>query len=254
MILKDINILILAGGLGTRLQAVVPETPKVIAEVCGRPFIFFLFDFLKEQGSTQVSLLVAHRSEQIKQVCGGQYQGLSINYFEEESPMGTGGAVIKAAQSLASSSHSQEILVLNGDSLCVCELNEFVSWSRQRKAAGSIVLHEVKTCERYGKVELSPSGLISSFDEKNHKGPGLISAGVYYFQLPALRQFMSQLNTTPKPTISLEKEIFPELLKNQQLHGYPGRISYFIDMGTPESYKQAQEELHQFANNLPIRS
>ena len=106
------DVLILAGGLGTRLRSVVPELPKAMAPIGGRPFLAHLLEQLKEQGVQHMGLAVGYQSQVIKDYFqDGTELGVHLTYSEEKHPLGTGGGMKKASELLP-----EEFLVLNGDS------------------------------------------------------------------------------------------------------------------------------------------
>src|SRR5262245_49600157 len=87
----DLTVAILAGGLGTRLQAVVSDRPKVLAEVAGRPFLAWWLDALNAQGFREVILCTGFRAKQVSDTFGFSYGNLRLHYSVEAEPLGTGG-------------------------------------------------------------------------------------------------------------------------------------------------------------------
>ncbi len=90
--------IILAGGLGTRLKETIPEGPKSMAPVSGRPFLEYQLDYLDRWGIRRVILSVGYQKEKIISHFGNEYKSLEIEYAIEEEPLGTGGAIINALQ------------------------------------------------------------------------------------------------------------------------------------------------------------
>ena len=91
--LEGVSFAILAGGLGTRLRSSVPDRPKVLAPVAGKPFLAHLLDQLARAGARQVTLLVGYAAEMVQAAFGDYYAGLALQYSREPEPLGTGGAV-----------------------------------------------------------------------------------------------------------------------------------------------------------------
>lgn len=224
-----VQAVVLAGGKGTRLRACVPERPKPMALVAGRPFLEWLLCWLRHWGIREVLLCVGYRAETIRShFGGGSAWGLRIGYSEEQTPLGTGGALRLALPRLV----SDPVLVLNGDSYCEAPLDRFLAFHRQRDAGGSLLLVPGVEPRRYGSVAIDDEGRVVRFCEK---AAGTVdpwvSAGLYLLA-PGL------LATIPAGRyVSLEREMFPWWLS--RLAGFAGEWP-FLDIGTPESYRQAQ--------------
>jgi D-glycero-alpha-D-manno-heptose 1-phosphate guanylyltransferase len=227
---QDFEAVILAGGLGTRIRRVVPDRPKVIAEINGRPFLTFLLDQLLAAEIASVTLCVGYKSEQVNAVIGRQYHSLNVSYSEEKVPLGTGGALRLAAESLA----TEWILVMNGDSFIECDLSEYVRWHFANERSASLVMTKVPDVCRYGSLELDPNQRIIAFREKGQKQMAqvCINAGIYLIPRSVI------LKQRAGVSFSLEHELIPELLISG-LYGYDyaGR---FVDIGTEKSFEEAQ--------------
>ena len=219
----------LVGGRGTRLRAAVSDRPKPLALVRGRPFLDRLLDQLQSAGVQEVFLLTGHRAHQVEEHYGPRYRELTLHHRPESAPLGTGGAV---RQSLAVMT-GDPLLILNGDSYCAVDLKAFSRWHHDRGAAGSLVLTRVDDTSRYGRVECDPAGAVTAFVEKGQgSGPGWINAGIYLLARRTLQ------DVPPDRSVSLEREVFPVWI-GRGLLGYPGG-GRFLDIGTPESYRQAE--------------
>jgi NDP-sugar pyrophosphorylase family protein len=221
--LSEATALILAGGLGTRLSAVVSDRAKPMAEVSGRPFILFLLDFLAGAGVKHAVLCTGHRGEGVRRTLGSSHQGMALEYSQEDQPLGTGGALRLALPLL----RSDAALVLNGDSFFGLDLETF--WTEASLRPGAVLaVTRVQDTSRYGRVELDSDGRVLAFREKE-SGTGLVNAGVY--RIPAA--FLAPC----QGSFSLEREAFPAWigrLWGQVLEGP------FLDIGTPESYGRAE--------------
>ena len=228
------DAIILAGGLGTRLKGAVPDLPKPLARVNGRPFLDILLRQLgRAQEVKRVILAVGYRSEQII----GHYANcgrfpFEILFSREDEPLGTGGALIRA-RGLA---RTGEILVLNGDSYVEIDIEGLIGFHRESGGPFTIVLKEAPDCGRYGRVGVDAEGRVVSFGEKDGTapGPGLINAGVYVFD-------RALFEDEAERRLSLEAGLLPEYAR-QGGYGYIAR-GRFIDIGIPESYREAQRYL-----------
>lgn len=234
----DVDVAILAGGLGTRLRPVIADRPKPLAAVAGTPFLAYLLRWLEQNGFRRVVLCVGHGGTQVAGQFGMQYGSLTLSYAWEPELRGTGGALVNALPQIT----SPLLLALNGDSFCAADLPAFLAWHQQHTAAtASLLLTCVDDTRRYGRVDVeidakmasgATGGAITGFHEKGEKtGPGAINAGVYLFA-------RTLLTTLPADRpLSLEREVFPALI-GHGLHGWHGG-GRFIDIGTPESYATA---------------
>jgi D-glycero-alpha-D-manno-heptose 1-phosphate guanylyltransferase len=224
--------LILAGGLGTRLRGAVADRPKVLAPVAGRPFLFHLLDELAAAGVREVVLCTSYMAASVEAAVGGSYGCMAVHYSVEEEPLGTGGALRQALDLTA----SETLLVANGDSLFRTDLGRFWGWHVARELQGSILLAQVGDGGRFGRVEVDAHGRIGRFTEKDGvAAPGWINAGIYLLH----RSWIAEI-PAGRP-VSLEQEFFPRWLS----HGLHGLMAEgrFMDIGTPESYRQAEMAL-----------
>ena len=222
--------LILAGGAGTRLRAVLAQLNKPMAPVAGRPFLEYLFLQLTKHKVEEVILCVGYKADLIQSYFGtGDRWGIQVSYSYETDFRGTAGA-LKLAENLI---HEESFFVMNGDSLFDIELHTLMHYHRDMKALATLALAYVDDSQRYGAVGLNEAGRIVSFIEK-HRGniEGLINGGVYVFSRRML-DFIPQ-----GQPVSLENDILPELL-GQDLYGLPSK-GYFIDIGVPTDYLRLQ--------------
>ena len=227
--LNEVTAAILIGGLGTRLRSVVPDRPKVLAEIRGRPFLAFLLEQLTATGIKRVVLCSGYRGKQVQAVFGNSYGATEILYSQEASPLGTGGAIRLAINLIG----SDPVLVMNGDSFMDVDLAAYLRWFLQKDLEASMVLAYVPDTSRFGRVTTDEQERILGFGEKGaHHGPGWINAGIYLLKQNFLRAIPSGR------LVSIEKEIFPAWVSHG-LYGYKteGR---FIDIGTPDSYAMAE--------------
>ena len=238
----DVTAVILAGGLGTRLRAAVPDVPKVLAPVNGRPFLSYLLDRLLAAGVREAVLCTGFKANQVEATFGPRYHSLRLAYSVETQPLGTGGALRNALPLVK----SPVALVMNGDSFVDVNLVELVRWFGEGSADVGIVLKWMDDCTRYGRVAIGPDGAVSSFEEKRPgAGAGWINAGVYLLRLPPAPAL-------PEGTpMSLEHDWLPALAAAGALSGYTCEGA-FIDIGTPKSHAQAEGFFHE-ARQAPCR-
>lgn len=230
--------IILAGGFGTRLQEVVSDVPKPLAPICGYPFLDILFSQLKTcEGISKIILAVGYKAHLIVSHCEKHIPPLPHLYSFETSPLGTGGALRKAIEFASSS----DVLVMNGDSYLDFSWEAFLQTHEKSKADMTIACLKVKDVSRYGQICFDPAtGQIKEFVEKGKSaGEGWINGGVYLLKREL---FMEMPTGVP---FSLEVDGMP-LLSTKKTFTYPCS-GPFIDIGTKESYFDAQSVLKETA-------
>jgi D-glycero-alpha-D-manno-heptose 1-phosphate guanylyltransferase len=229
--------IILAGGFGTRLREVVSDVPKPMAPVNDKPFLDYLLKYLSHYGIERVILSVGHLSEKIINHYGNNFNGIEIVYSVEKEPLGTGGGIRLAMEKCK----EYDVLVLNGDSFFSIDLHSFYNKYSDSVADGALALRYTDNCARYGTIILGELDIIKSFNEKSgHKAPGVINAGVYI-----LSRDIYMEETHAGKNFSIEKDFFEKKLNKLTLYGFTYN-GYFIDIGIPEDYKQAQYDFKTF--------
>ncbi|MCA2018015.1 nucleotidyltransferase family protein [Vibrio tritonius] len=232
--------IILCGGMGTRLHAITKDqTAKPMVEVAGRPFLQYLLDYLIQQGISQVVLAVGHHKHIIMDYFGERYESLTIRYSIETNPLGTGGALKQAMQNPAVQ-QSELALVLNGDSFIGFDLQDMIKQLTQHNADLVMALREMDNTGRYGRVTVDRNSKLTAFEEKKGGQPGTINSGVYLMRTSLRERFPVQ------PSFSFETDFLEVQIRKAAFYGYLSG-SYFIDIGTPSDYKQAQTE---FVNKI----
>lgn len=223
------DALILAGGLGSRLRAVVPDCQKVVAPIDGEPFLTRILRNLQTAGVRRVILALGYLAGDVMAAIAPMTPaGMTLIPSIEETPLGTGGAIRHALALIG----TEEVLVANGDSVIDYPLADFIAFHRHHQARASMLLCEVPDVSRYGTVTLDGYGRISSFHEKqaNAHHPGIINAGVYLMTRTLIAGF-------PETPHSLETAVLPGLC-GDGLHGLSTNAP-FIDIGTPDDYGRA---------------
>jgi D-glycero-alpha-D-manno-heptose 1-phosphate guanylyltransferase len=227
--LQDVAAAVLAGGLGTRLRPAVADRPKVLAPVGGRPFLTRLLDQLAGASVPEVVLLTGHGAGQVRAALGGEYAGMRLTYSTEPAPLGTAGAVRRALPLL----RAPAVLLMNGDSYCELDLDAFGRSHRSWPGGVSLALAHVADASRFGGVHVAPDGRVVRFGEKESgRRPGWVNAGVYFFRRGLLDEIPAG-----RP-VSLEREVLPGWIAAGRVRGFRG--GRFIDIGTPESYGEAE--------------
>ena len=221
--------IILAGGFGTRLQSAVPDLPKPMAPVAGRPFLAWVLDRLIEAGFERAVLAVGYRHEVIRDHFGEDYRGMALHYSVESMPLGTGGAIRLAADHVT----ALPVFVLNGDTYLELDYRAMLNVHQQSRASLSVAICRVPDVSRYGAVELE-GDRIHDFLEKGRAGPGFINAGVYLLPSEILQQIPSG------EPFSFEQQLLAPQVKELRPLAFlaEGR---FIDIGIPADFDRAQQ-------------
>jgi len=229
---KDADVLVLCGGLGTRLADVISDSPKPMAKIGKHPFLDILIEYIAVFGFKRFILCAGYKAKVIQEYYERKKSRLEILISKEEKPLGTGGA-IKNAESLI---QSNPFLVVNGDSFCCADLYKFVDFHTSKKALLSIALVNSKDAKDYGSVEIDSLDRIVRFNEKGKTGQsGIINTGIYLFSREVLSLMPSD------ESFSLEYDFFPKNI-GREFYGYL-ETSFFIDIGTPERYEKAKQLL-----------
>ncbi|HEC32212.1 MAG TPA: nucleoside-diphosphate-sugar pyrophosphorylase [Deltaproteobacteria bacterium] len=223
------KVLILTGGLGTRLRKIVTNKPKPMALIANRPFLEYLILQLKRYGLTDIVLCIGYLGEQMKEYFDdGSRWDVHISYSWEKEHLGTGGA-IKLAEKLVK---EENFLAMNGDSFLDVNLKKLIDYHLKQRALATMALAEVENPLRYGAVEIDGKGEIKSFVEKGKSSNSkLINGGIYVFN----KEIFDYI---PIEKVSLETEVFPKLI-GKRFYGMPTK-GFFIDIGVPEDYKRLE--------------
>lgn len=223
---------VLAGGLGTRLKPRFGDLPKGLAPLQGQPFLVRQLQWLRQHGVGRAVILAGYGADQLQAALGdGQSLGISLEWSVESEPLGTGGA-LKLAQGFVDG----PTLVVNGDTLGECAPWELERDRWERGAIGAVALYEVENAQSRGRVEHA-NGRIVRFVEKDPdwRGPAWVNGGQYVFTPRMWRAI-------PDGRSSLEQDVLPGLAERGLLHGTTCR-GRFWDIGTPEDWQRAQEEI-----------
>lgn len=254
--------IILCGGEGTRLRSVIGEKQKTMTEVGSEPFLVNVIKHLKKYKITNVIFATGYKSNEVRDYFGDNYYfGVEINYVEEKSALGTGGAVRNCLDKMK----YDYALVLNGDTLFQADLKELERIFLESNADMTIACKEIDDKSRYGSIKISYSGertkgnkdigVIVAFDEKVSKEQSMalneteenkhlydlvINGGVYILK-------RSLIETIPEGTkVSLEKDLIPAWIKEGKLITAEISDARFIDIGTPDSLEEFKVRKEEF--------
>lgn len=218
--------IVLSGGFGSRLQSVVKDVPKPMADINGKPFLEYILDYLLNNGITKTILSVGYKKEIIENYFGNSYKTMQILYSKEDEPLGTGGAIKKAL----SFCQEENILVLNGDTYFEINLNTLVKEHNKSNANVTLSIKKMYDFDRYGKVILEKNRVVN-FVEKEFSSLGFINGGVYIIRKNIFDGYLDK-------KFLFEQDFLEKKLSNINIYSYIDK-GYFIDIGVPEDYQKA---------------
>ncbi len=232
--------ILLCGGMGTRLRSVVSDRPKPMADICGKPFLQYLLEMLRDKGITEVIFALGYMGEMIEEYFqDGSALGIKIRYSYEEVPLGTGGAIRNALPQIL----EEEVLVLNADTYFPMDYEGLLRFHQENAGDFSLATRAVPDISRYGAVRRDPAGRILAWNEKLGDGAqkplaGEINGGIYVMKKSLIAEI-------PEGKQSLEQDCIPKWLsEGKRIFGLPFH-GYFMDIGIPEDYRQFISDVEQ---------
>ena len=226
--------IILAGGMGTRLRSAVPDLPKPMAPINGRPFLEHQMDYWIGRGVDRFIVSVGYMKEVIMDHFGSMYRATPMSYAIEDEPLGTGGGLLLAAQGL-----SEPFLILNGDTFFEVDLNELLNFHAKHESEWTFSLFQANEAGRYMGMDVKADGEIVSLKSGTGE-PGRLANGGVYLIKPSV---LAKTKFVPGHKLSLEDDLIPAFVtQGGKLYGleFPGS---FIDIGVPQDYFRAADVL-----------
>lgn len=232
--------ILLCGGMGTRLRSVVADRPKPMADICGKPFLQYLLEMLRDKGITEVIFALGYMGEMIEEYFqDGSGFGLKIAYSYEKEPLGTGGAIRNALPKIL----EEEVLVLNADTYFPMDYQGLYRFHQENAGDFSLATRAVPDISRYGAVRRDAAGRILAWNEKLGDGgqkslAGEINGGIYVMKKSLIAEI-------PEGKQSLEQYCIPKWLsEGKRIFGLPFE-GYFMDIGIPKDYQQFITDVEQ---------
>jgi D-glycero-alpha-D-manno-heptose 1-phosphate guanylyltransferase len=225
--------IILAGGLGTRLRSAVPDLPKCMAPVAGKPFLHWVVSYFEKQGIEKFIFSLGYKHEIIEEYLNKELSIINYQLSIEEEPLGTGGAIKLACEKAT----EQNVTIINGDTFFKIDLHQLSSFHQNQNADCTLCLKPMQNFDRYGAVELNENNSIKNFSEKKFYENGLINGGVYALNV---KNFLDK--KLPEK-FSFEKDYLEKFYTTEKFMGLI-QDEYFIDIGIPEDYERAQKEMN----------
>tara|TARA_Y100000310_G_C20346692_1_gene652347 strand:+ start:18 stop:725 length:708 start_codon:yes stop_codon:yes gene_type:complete len=229
--IRNIDVVLLVGGLGTRLRPVIGDTPKCLAPINGKAFIDIQIDYLIKQGFQRFILCVGHKANRVREHIESREKGEFI-FSVESSPLGTGGAIIFAMKKI----QSKNFFVLNGDSYFPIDLKSLYDFHLRKKPDITIAGKHMEKPDRYGIILVNRENRVVGFKEKGSQNSALINGGVYIISSTTL------MKAELPEVFSFENEILQRKYYQKKIFCCPF-YDYFVDIGVPTEFYKANQDL-----------
>ena len=231
-----LDVVILAGGLVTRLRSVVSEVPKCMAPVNGKPFLYYLLKALSQYSINKVVLSVGYKREHIMEWVHehGREFPFGIDYAVEGTPLGTGGGIRLALSKCT----SDAVCVMNGDTFFDVDLEQLQEAHKHSGLILTMAVKHLRGFDRYGTVSFNQAGVVTGFNEKQFCEDGYINGGVYLLSDKSLLKDMPE-------KFSFETEFLQPKAAEGLVQSFVSD-GYFIDIGIPQDYAKANEDFKDF--------
>ena len=222
---------LLVGGAGTRLRPLTYVVPKCLLPVGGKPLLERTMRYLEGHGITEFVLCVAYLKKQIIDTFGdGSSLGFKIEYAEADTPLGTAGQLKTASGFL-----TDTFLAMNGDIVTNLSVTNMVATHKQKGGAATIALKEFGVKIPYGHIVVEESGRVTAFEEKPTLSY-MANAGVYVMEPKVLSAI------PPGRIVSLETEVFPELIARGEIINSYYESAYWADVGSMADFERVNNE------------
>ena len=233
--------ILLVGGYGTRLRPLTEDLPKPMLPLAGLPVTEHQLMMAKRAGITEIVLATSYLSEVFLPYFGdGSSFGMNLTYAVEDVPLGTGGAIRNAANALGSDflASDEPLVIFNGDIISQHHLARQIDFHREKKADITLHLTRVADARAFGCVPTDDEGRVTAFLEKmENPVTNAINAGCYVFQPHVLKRI------APDTVVSVEREVFPQLVEDGgRVFGYEEK-AYWLDIGTPAALLRGSRDL-----------
>jgi mannose-1-phosphate guanylyltransferase len=225
------DVLVLAGGLGTRLRPLTEGRAKPLLRILDKTLLERVVECVPEDLVDRVVVAAGYGLDEIVKFSGSGATNYEISLSVESEPLGTGGAVAHAIPKLTGKG---PVVILNGDLISSVDVRSLLAHHQKTGAMATLSLWGVEDPSRFGVCELDASGMIRRFQEKPAKGTEfskLINAGCSIVEREVLKSL-------PDGKFSMEREVFPGIAESGKMAGLVFE-GYFVDAGTPSSFIEA---------------
>jgi dTDP-glucose pyrophosphorylase/CBS domain-containing protein len=230
----QLQAVIMAGGLGTRLRPLTEDLPKPMLPVGGKPLMELVIEQLRQVGIRRVNITTNYKAEKISDHFGdGSSFGVELNYVNEDRPLGTGGALGLIDVP------TEPMLVINGDILTQVDFRAMLAYHREHRAVMTIAVRQYDIKVPYGVIECEGSRVCALKEKPQIYF--LVNAGVYLLE-PKVFEFI------PKGEHFNMTDLIQQLLDADHIVASFPIIEYWLDIGQLADYEQAQDDMRQRGN------
>lgn len=249
------KVVIMAGGKGTRIASVRSDVPKPMINICGKPILEHQIDNLKACGLTDIILVIGYLGDKIKEYFGdGSKFGVNIEYFVEDHPLGTAGALFKIPQL------TEDFLLLCGDVIIDVDFNRFIAFHKEHKAWASLVAHpnghpydssllvtEIDAPKTVGGMPEDTHRVIrwmAKEDERTYY-KNRVNAGIELISPELLKETMKNFVPRHPETpdkIDLDRDVLKPNIPSGKIFAYD-TPEYIKDMGTPDRFYETEKDI-----------
>ena len=249
------KVVIMAGGKGTRIASVRNDVPKPMINICGKPILEHQIDNLKACGLTDIILVIGYLGDKIKEYFGdGSKFGVNIEYFVEDHPLGTAGALFKMPQL------TEDFLLLCGDVIIDVDFNRFIAFHKEHKAWVSLVAHpnghpydssllvtEIDAPKTVGGMPEDTHRVIrwmAKEDERTYY-KNRVNAGIELISPELLKETMKNFVPRHPETpdkIDLDRDVLKPNIPSGKIYAYD-TPEYIKDMGTPDRFYETEKDI-----------
>lgn len=249
------KVVIMAGGKGTRIASVRSDVPKPMINICGKPILEHQIDNLKACGLTDIILVIGYLGDKIKEYFGdGSKFGVNIEYFVEDHPLGTAGALFKMTQL------TEDFLLLCGDVIIDVDFNRFIAFHKEHQAWASLVAHpnghpydssllvtEIDAPKTVGGMPEDTHRVIrwlAKEDERTYY-KNRVNAGIELISPELLKETMKNFVPRHPETpdkIDLDRDVLKPNIPSGKIFAYD-TPEYIKDMGTPDRFYETEKDI-----------
>ncbi len=226
--IEDISIVVLVGGLGTRIKHINPNKPKPLINIKNKPFLHWIIREIDNLNFKDIFYATGYKGDQIENwVNKNEFKNINQHIINEKKKLGTAGSLFNLIDSC-----KKNIIVLNGDSFLVGGIESLLK-SIKPDVSCALVCHYTKNTSRFGAVVFNKDNQLTSFSEKEKTGSGYINSGIYYFSKERIIKYKSN------GYMSLEYELIPNMIENnEKIEVIKVENPSFIDIGTERSINE----------------
>ena len=260
--------IIMAGGKGTRIASVRNDIPKPMIPICGKPILQYQIENLRSSGFIDITLVIGHLGEVIKNYFGnGSQLGVKLSYFVETDPLGTAGALFKIPEL------SKDFLLLCGDIIFDIDFSRFIAFHKQHDALASLMSHpnshpydssllvtEILPPTKAGGLPFDSHRVVQWLNKEDERlyYKNRVNAGIQIISprlLQSAKDMLIAKNNALPDKIDLDRDVLKPNIESAGLYAYD-TTEYIKDMGTPERYYETERDIINgklYARNLSVK-